>query len=92
LAELPAGFPSNLSDDELAAAIDEWVAEYREIWPKSKLPEPSLAFVNSGLREQSRREVAASARWAARAAQWVVGIAGLTLLVAVITLAVAIGK
>jgi hypothetical protein len=92
VAELPAGFPSKLSDDDLAAAIDEWIAEYREIWPTSKLPELSLAFVNSGLQEQSRREVAASAQSAARAAQFVVGIAGLTLLVAVVTLIVAIAK
>jgi hypothetical protein len=92
VAELPEGFPSNLSDTELAEAIDEWIAEYRKTWPTSKLPELSLAFVNSGLQEQSRREVAASARSAARAAQLVVGIASLTLLVAVITLTVAIAK
>ena len=92
MAELPAGFPSKLSDDELDATIDKWITEYREIWPTSKLPELSLALVNSGLQEQSRRQVAASARSAARAARWVVGIASLTLLVAVITLVVAIAK
>jgi hypothetical protein len=92
VAELLEGFPSKLSDDDLAAVIDEWIAEYRSIWPTSKLPELSLAFVTSGLQEQSRRELAASARSAARAAQWVVGIAGLTLLVAVLTLVVTIAK
>ncbi len=92
MADLPAGFPSKLSDDELAATIDEWISEYRTIWPTSKLPELSLALVNSGLQEQSRREVVASAKSAAQAARWVVVIAGLTLAVAVITLIVAMVK
>jgi hypothetical protein len=62
------------------------------VWPTSTLPELVMAFIDAGLQELSRREVAASAKSAADAASKVVIIAGLTLVFAIITLIVAIAK
>jgi hypothetical protein len=53
VADVPEGFPSRLSDDELAEAIEQWSVEYRTRYPNSKLPE--LAFINSALQEQSNQ-------------------------------------
>jgi hypothetical protein len=64
VAEVPAGFPTKLRDDELAEAIDKWIAEYRGVYSTTKLPELILAFVNTASREQLRREASAAARQA----------------------------
>jgi hypothetical protein len=55
VADVPEGFPSRLSDDELAEAIEQWSVEYRTRYPNSKLPELILAFINSALQEQSNQ-------------------------------------
>jgi hypothetical protein len=86
--EVPDGFPAALPDDQLDATIREWMREYREIWPTSRLPELVIAFIAAGLQEQARRELVASTK----AARRVLVVAVLTLLIAVATLFVAIVK
>jgi hypothetical protein len=85
VAEVPAGFPSRLSDEELAASIESWIAEYRTVYPKSTLPELILAFVNTASQEQLRRQ----SNKAAREARFVAAIA---LLVSILSLIVALVK
>ena len=86
--EVPDGFPAVLPDDQLDATIHEWMREYREIWPESRLPELVIGFINAGLQEQARRELVASTK----AARRVLLVAVVTLLVAIATLLVAIAK
>jgi hypothetical protein len=90
VAEIPVGFPSELSDDDLQEAIERWIDEYAGTYPTTKLPELLVAFVNAALQERSRREVAASAHAATRAARSAFIVAMLTLAVAITTLVVAI--
>jgi hypothetical protein len=85
VAEVPEGFPSRLSDDELVAAIANWMAEYRARFATTGLPELILAFVNTASQEQLRRE----ANKAAKEARWVAGVA---LLVSILSLIVALVK
>ena len=74
--------------------VDEWIGNYVHLYgdPSGHLPELKLAFIRLALEEQTRREIAASARSAAAAASKVVVIAVLTLAVAVTTLIVAIAR
>jgi hypothetical protein len=85
VAEVPAGFPTKLSDDELAGAIEKWIGEYRETYPTSKLPELILAFVNTASQEQLRREASAAARQARY-------LAGAALVVSLLSLVVILVK
>jgi len=92
--EIPDGFPDRLTDGQLSEFVDEWIRNYTHLYgdPSAHLPELKLGFIRLALEEQTRREIAASARSAAAAASKVVVIAVLTLGVAVTTLIVAIAK
>jgi hypothetical protein len=81
VAEVPAGFPTKLSDDQLAEVIEKWIAEYRETYPMSKLPELILAFVNTASQEQLRRESSVAARQARYLAAAALAVSVLSLVV-----------
>ena len=86
MAEVPEGFPSHLSDDELVAVIEEWSAEYRTRYPTSKLPELIVAFINTASQEQLRRE----ARSTTKLAKLSLFVAGAALFVSTLSLVVAL--
>jgi hypothetical protein len=62
--EIPEGFPSRLTDEELVAVLNEWIRAYGELYGDltRQLTDLKLTLIGAGLQEQSRREFAASAR------------------------------
>jgi hypothetical protein len=81
VAEVPEGFPSRLTDEQLAESIEEWSAEYRHRWPQSTLPELVIAFINTASQEQLRRQMVAATDAADRAAKQALVVARFALLV-----------
>lgn len=77
MLEIPEGFPSRLTDEKLAAVLKRVDSGIQGLYGDltRQLPELKLTLIGAGIQEQSRREVAASARSAAQAARWVVVIA-----------------
>jgi hypothetical protein len=55
--EIPDGFPSRLTDDELSEFVDRWVSLYTQMYgdPSAHLPELKLGFMRMALEEQTRR-------------------------------------
>ena len=86
MAEIPKGFPSRLTDEALADAIEHWSEEYRTRYEKSTLPELILAFINTASQEQLRRE----ARAANRVTKLSLAVAGVALAVSILSLVVAL--
>lgn len=96
MTTIPDGFPAGLSDTQLAAIVDEWIAGYAKLYGDvgPQLPELKLALINAALQEQSRRETAElrrvsqntarSAIISLRVAQAALAIAALTLVATVV--------
>jgi len=92
VAEVPDGFPSRLTDEQLASSIEEWSAEYRHRWPESTLPELVIAFINTASQEQLRREVAAATDAADTVAGRAFLVAGVARLVSILSLIITLVK
>lgn len=90
MAEVPDGFPSRLTDEQLAESIEEWTAEYKHRWPESTLPQLVIAFINTASQEQLRRQMAAATDAADRAATQALSVARVALLVSVLSLIIAL--
>jgi hypothetical protein len=92
MPSVPVGFPFQLEDEQLDAAIREMLDPQN--WPgfddfAHLLPELKIALLAAGLQERQRREQAASAQRALLAAYAILAVSVVTLIVAVITVATA---
>jgi hypothetical protein len=84
--EIPEGFPSRLTDDELSEFVDRWVRDYAEMYgdPSYHLPELKLAFMRMALEEQTRR---ALNQFSESSKRLTVALIVLTIVIAVFTVA-----
>jgi hypothetical protein len=83
--ELPGGFPSSLSDEELAGVVSQVVGNIQERFGRDVspwLPELQLALLSVAISDQSRRQLVAGSRIALAS----LGVAGLALVVTIISL------
>jgi hypothetical protein len=85
---VPVGFPFQLDDEQLDEAIREMLE--RDNWPGFDnfallRPELKIALLDAGLREQQRREEAASAARVLQATYAILAVSIVTLVVAVLT-------